>query len=119
MEHFKSGTWLEWYYNVHFHQLSKGSGPLTDATGLILEQKVGDAERFVIESIKGHKVNQHGDNVYLVSWRGYSQEYDSWEPATNFDDGSSITNYWRNKKRKILNPDGTRSGKNNRKKRKT
>jgi hypothetical protein len=67
----------------------------------VLEDNVADEKRFVVEAVREHKRDPQGEYVYLVSWRGFSEEHDSWEPAANFDDGSTLTNYWRkHRKRK-------------------
>ena len=35
---------------------------------------------------------------YLIRWKHYSEDHDSWEPASNFDDETAIVNYWKRRK---------------------
>jgi hypothetical protein len=35
-----------------------------------------------------------GDYEYLVQWKYYSDEYNTWEPESSFNDTNCITKYW-------------------------
>jgi transposase InsO family protein len=48
---------------------------------------------FEVESILDHQDTVAGYK-YLVRWKGYSQDHDTWEPEDNFDDLSVIHAYW-------------------------
>ena len=52
-----------------------------------------DAPSYEVEAILNHRDADHG-REYLVRWKGYSEKDDSWEPVANFDDESTITDYW-------------------------
>jgi hypothetical protein len=53
--------------------------------------------RYEIDKILAHRQWRKGRNPtwqYLVSWKGYSAEHNSWEPADNFTDDATIRAYW-------------------------
>ena len=74
-------------------------GPLTDAAGDVVEEKVGEQERYVVQNIIDDRKTVNGESEYLVKWRGFSVENNSWEPASAFDDAATIANYWRKKRK--------------------
>ena len=53
---------------------------------------------FEIEEIKGHKVS-HGKHFYLVRWKGYSSEDDTWEPRKNFSQATEILRIYDEKRK--------------------
>ena len=88
---------------------------LLDSTGALLQRKVplqqlkvvalpadqdhalrtrAGEEVYEVDKILDHRGRQ-GDRSYLVRWKNFSEEYDSWEPAGNFEDLAVITGYWR------------------------
>src|SRR3990167_2421200 len=83
----------------------KGSGTYTlkDATGeplnaavtskhLKLIKKTDDTPSYEVESILLHK-GVGDQRQYLVRWKGFSSEHDSWEPVSNFDTQDVIKKY--------------------------
>ena len=63
------------------------------AIKLISSDPVLDSPSFEVEAILDHRFTDRGYE-YLARWKGYSNEHDSWEPATNFDDEATIVRYW-------------------------
>jgi transposase InsO family protein len=56
-----------------------------------------DGERFDVEAIMNHR-GRKGNYEYLVRWKGYGEENDSWEPAKQFDSPALIEQYWKRRK---------------------
>jgi len=52
-----------------------------------------DQDSYEIEAILNHQETDDGMR-YLVRWKHYSPEHDSWEPEENFDDYGVIHHYW-------------------------
>jgi hypothetical protein len=52
-----------------------------------------DQDSYEIEKIIDHQETDGGMR-YLVRWKRYSQDDDSWEPEENFDDHGVIHDYW-------------------------
>jgi hypothetical protein len=50
-------------------------------------------DSFVVESVLDHQETATG-YTYLVRWKGYKEEHDTWEPENNFDDLGAIHHYW-------------------------
>jgi len=68
----------------------------------------GDLVYFV-ESILDHRLKKHGRKSmteFLVKWKGYDHEHNSWEPETNIMDPELIDLYW--KRRKLADTQVTR-----------
>jgi len=67
------------------------------ALKLISADPVFASESYDVDAILNHRQTPHGYE-YLVRWKHYSKEHDSWEPAANFDDEATIVNYWNRRK---------------------
>ena len=53
----------------------------------------GDAE-YEIECVLSHR-NSGRTLQYLVKWSGYSEEHNSWEPASSFDNAvDAVQDFW-------------------------
>ena len=54
-----------------------------------------DQTEFFIEKISGHrgKLSHRKSPQFFVSWMGYDQSYDSWEPYTNLRDSDHLHSY--------------------------
>jgi chromobox protein 5 len=48
---------------------------------------------FVVDKILKHR-GAPGAYEYLVQWKQYSDEHNSWEPQSSFNDTNCITKYW-------------------------
>ena len=86
---------------------SGGSYTLEDNAGLLLPHNyppsalklissdpIFDSVSFEVESILDHRPTEDGYE-YLVRWKRFSADQDSWEPASCFDDEDTITTYWK------------------------
>jgi transposase InsO family protein len=87
-----------------------GAYVLKDATGDLLDRHVPadkmkliakskrrvdvDTPIYQINKIISHRGNP-GHYEYLVDWKGYSQDEQTWEPESSFLDHSVIQTYWR------------------------
>jgi hypothetical protein len=57
----------------------------------------GDLE-YEVESIEGHRFRggRHPRTSYLVAWKGYGQEHNSWEPEKNVVNApEKVADYWK------------------------
>ncbi|KAI8350226.1 hypothetical protein B0O80DRAFT_456683 [Mortierella sp. GBAus27b] len=53
-----------------------------------------DEEVFTIQQILNHQLNEEtGEMEYLVRWKGFSPDHDSWIPFTNFIETTMIEQY--------------------------
>ena len=54
---------------------------------------------FFIEKISDHrgKLSQRKSLQFFLSWMGYDQSYDSWEPFANLRDSTHLHSYLREK----------------------
>ena len=62
-----------------------------------------DQMEFFIEKISDHrgKLSQRKSHQLFVSWMGYDQSYDSWEPYANLRDSDQLHSYLREKSSRI------------------
>ncbi|KAF9371897.1 hypothetical protein BGX21_004964, partial [Mortierella sp. AD011] len=98
-----------------------GAYVLKDATGTELHRKYApsqlkvvlvepkDPNAYVVRKILDHSEpdKEHKEWYYLVRWKGYGPEHDSWEPYSNFFETKCIRDYWNNAGH--VNPHSTRS----------
>ena len=86
-----------------------GTYNLLDATNQLLPRKVPTSQiklisgpenlddladiRYEVEKVLKHR-GPEGKREYLVKWKNYSSNHNTWEPEKNFDDISLITRYW-------------------------
>ena len=57
----------------------------------------GDLE-YEVESIEGHRFRggRHPRTTYLVAWKGYGREHNSWEPEKNVVNApEKVAEYWK------------------------
>jgi hypothetical protein len=55
-------------------------------------------QTYEVESILDTRKRRNGVQEYLVKWRGYSSEHNSWEPAENFQDVEILTRFHENQR---------------------
>ena len=100
-----------------------GSCTLEDLTGQLIDSDCApsrmklvqrdpvedDTNIFEIQQILNHRPIKGRENEmeYLVRWKGYSPEYDSWVPFTDFIDTDIIDKY---RRRRGINEFNERSG---------
>ncbi|KAG0178044.1 hypothetical protein DFQ28_003998 [Apophysomyces sp. BC1034] len=75
--------------DIPINQLKLISGDLTtDENG---------EERYEVQAVVAHKLDPRvkGKYLYLVNWKNYSEEDNTWEPVKNFDDRACIEEYWK------------------------
>ena len=54
-----------------------------------------DNEEYEVDHIVCHKKNKQGQFLFLIHWKGYGPEEDSWEPASNLKHGREILNTYK------------------------
>ena len=59
----------------------------------IPNQDADQTSSFEVEAILNHVEDKEGIK-YHVRWKDYSEDHDSWEPHTSFDDLETISKYW-------------------------
>ncbi|KAG1137096.1 hypothetical protein G6F37_011493 [Rhizopus arrhizus] len=62
-------------------------------TGNVVNNRA-DQKQYDVQAIIQHKENNTSDYKYLLRWKCYPPEYDTWEPVSCFDDMSMIEQYW-------------------------
>jgi hypothetical protein len=88
-----------------------GTYLLTDDLGQTLRRGISqlkvipeaktDEKSYELDKIIEHK--GHGKHIrYLVSWKGYGEEDNSWLSSDKFDDDKIIQEYWKSKPKQII-----------------
>ena len=72
--------------------------PINAVASLNLNSELGKEKNFVVEAIKEHRKSKNG-YAYLVKWKGYPIEDDSWISARYFNHEVTHQDYW--KKRRV------------------
>jgi hypothetical protein len=62
-------------------------------------QELDDAESYEVAKVLDHRLVQPRGYEYLVKWKGYSDEDNSWVAATDFGTMKPIVQYWKRLKR--------------------
>jgi hypothetical protein len=57
-----------------------------------------EEETYEVEKILDHRRDKSGMYEYLVKWRHYGIESNTWEPVSNFDSLGAIQKYWKQKR---------------------
>ena len=47
---------------------------------------------YIVEKIVGKKI-ENGTELYYVKWKGFSEDENTWEPRSHFNDTSLIEKY--------------------------
>jgi len=56
-------------------------------------------EVYEVQDIIDDKI-ENGDKYYLIRWKGFAADDDTWEPISNLECPGNIANYEKNKKQK-------------------
>ena len=59
-------------------------------------KKKAENDHFEIKEVVGHR-ERDGAMDYLVSWKGYGPEDNSWVPIEDFDGLATVHKYWKKK----------------------
>lgn len=59
--------------------------------------EINENESFEIENILNHKGIMVEDSFYLVKWKSYTEDHNSWIHYSSFNTFDIINNYWNNK----------------------
>jgi hypothetical protein len=79
-------------FHVSLLKQYKGSGPAPPPPTI---QEDGTVE-YEVEKLLAHRGGNHHEHEYHVRWKGYSPEYDTWEPESHLQPNAAeaINDYW-------------------------
>jgi len=75
---------------------STADQPITASEDAEEEQE----EEYVVEKILKHRVNKKGKKEYYLKWKGFTEAYNTWEPAENLNCEDLVEKYEASKKDK-------------------
>ncbi|XP_036222161.1 M-phase phosphoprotein 8 isoform X3 [Bactrocera oleae] len=71
----------------------RGKGKKAQTKALVVEDEDGgDEEVYEVKDIVGHKI-EHGVTYYLIRWKGYTKDDDTWEPEDTLSCPDIIERY--------------------------
>ena len=84
---------------------SRNSKETISDKGKILRNSEKEEEElhFRVENILDHQLQENGESYsYLVQWKDYDEEENSWVDEKDFDDLAIIKNYWRKANKDVM-----------------
>lgn len=60
-----------------------------------LDKQEDPGNTYIVEKILNHRYNKEKKIEYLVKWKNYSTDENTWEPEENFDSKEIIAKYWK------------------------
>ena len=84
---------------------SRNSKETISDKGKVLRNSEKEEEElhFRVENILDHQLQENGESYsYLVQWKGYDEEENSWVDEKDFDDLAIIKNYWRKANKDVM-----------------
>ena len=90
--------------NFHISVLEKAM--IDEDTGELIRDEIvieGEELEYEVDKIRSLKIDPETDELrYLVEWKGYDRDADSWEPEKNFENANTALKTFQNKIRKAL-----------------
>ena len=66
------------------------------------QQAEDELESYEVRKLLDHRYSEDGQLEYLISWKGYGPESDSWEPIEHINNTALIKKYNLNKRTEAL-----------------
>ena len=83
-----------WKIHDVFHSVHLSPHKETDQYGKAKDRPqaelIDGEEEYEVDHIVRHKKNPKGGHLYLIRWKGYGPDGDSWEPAKNLKNSKEI-----------------------------
>jgi len=86
------GSRLHPVFHVSLLEPAKGDTPVATHEEL---QPENDPDVYEVEGLRDARENKKGQWEYLVKWKGYSREENTWEPTANLNCPDLVQQYWR------------------------